>query len=172
MRATFSIWSGFWPATDDNVVDDDDNYDGCNAVPGSGARSNYCSLSLVHVGATSSVHKLFGWSVHKKALSCIMMWSRLVKLLWGIQSRGLGGLGVTMGVGGTTGDPEGGGGCDWVGPRPEGLRRGCTLLLWALPATLTFTFHKSNQYYHVHQCHHYQCFDDGVIVISLLNNFT
>ena len=23
----------------------------------------------------------FGWSVHKKALSCIMMWSRLVKLL-------------------------------------------------------------------------------------------
>ena len=65
----------------DSVVEDDDNYDNCNAVPGSGARSNYCSASLVHVGATSSVHKLFGWLVHKKALSCIMMWSRLVKLL-------------------------------------------------------------------------------------------
>ena len=62
-------------------VDDDDKYDGCNAVPGSGARSNCWSTSLVHVGAASSVHKLFGWSVHKKALSCIMMWSRLVKLL-------------------------------------------------------------------------------------------
>ena len=58
----------------DSVDDDDDDYDDYN-------ESNYCSLSLVHVGATSSVHKLVGWSVHKKALSCIMMWSRLVKLL-------------------------------------------------------------------------------------------
>ena len=69
-----------------------------------------------------------------------MMWSRLVKLLSGIQSRGLGGLGVTMGweggamgyYGGYYEGPRGGRG-DWVGPRPEGLRRGCTLLLWAPP---------------------------------------
>ena len=37
-----------------------------NAIRGSSARGNYCSTSLVHVGATSSVHKLFVWSMHKR----------------------------------------------------------------------------------------------------------
>ena len=49
-----------------------------------------------------------------------------VKGAWGSWSH-YGGGGI---MGGTRGDPEGG---NWVGPRPEGLRRGCTLLLWAPP---------------------------------------
>ena len=55
-----------------------------------------------------------------------------VKGAWGSWSHYGGGKGGTFGaMGGTTGDPTGRG--DWVGPRPEGLRRGCTLLLWAPP---------------------------------------